>query len=104
MKKLLFAFFALALIYMTAGCVNFTGTQESIWGDGLWIIPTLTGAGAAIFGYKAWKDSHGPFYNEDGTLITDKTRVPLYKIGFFYFFIALVIATILIITNIVSER
>lgn len=104
MNKLLSILFALSLIYMTSGCVTLRGTNESVWGDGLWIVPTLTGFGAAIFGFKSWKDSHGPFYKEDGTLITDSTPVPIYKIGFFYFSISLVIATILIIFNIVNKR
>lgn len=97
----------LALIISTAfvltGCAKFEdGT--SVWADGLWIIPTLTSIGAIIFGVAAYRGSKSnsttriPGAPGQPDQIIDNTgNVPIYKFGQFWFSVALVVATIVIV-------
>ncbi len=104
MKKI---FNVLTLIISAAliltGCAKFDdGT--SVWADGLWIVPTLTAIGSLIFGISAYRSSKsnsttlvpGPPGQPD-KIIDNTGNVPIYKLGQFYFFVALAVATIVII-------
>lgn len=75
-------------------------------GGGLWIIPLLTLGGAAVFGYLGYKSSKSgsTVQNRDGSITESKENVPFYKTGFGVFSILLVIATIVILIMMYSDR
>ena len=110
MKKIkqgIFAFLAIALFALT-GCTDFADTPgKSVWSEGLWILPWITGLGAAFFGWKTYKSATSGSYeiNQVTGVRTDfDENVPFYKIGWFYFSVGLVIATVFIILNVISNR
>lgn len=82
-----------------------------LWlGGGLWIIPLLTFAGSIIFLYQSYKASKsnsttqvkagdGSYYTKDNT-----GNVPIYKIGRFYFAVALFVATVVILLAMYSDK
>ncbi len=84
MKKVfLFSLLAMFLMSLT-GCYNYHGTNESIWGDGVFLVVLLPVLGALIFfwvGYKASKSGSkiNPIYGggEGGNVPWLKTGWPI---------------------------
>lgn len=109
MKKSLLLIASMFLFLLT-GCTHYAdGT--SVWSGGLFILPLLTVIGAAIFGYQAYKAHNSGFtqqvkdFNAEGKLIGVRTvegdeKIPYYKIGQFWFSVALVVATIIIVVKV----
>lgn len=95
MFKSLSAFLICSLFLLT-GCAQFADGGGSVWQGGLGILPVLTFVGAAIFGYQAYKGS------KSGSNTGE--NVPIWKFGQFYFSIGLLIATIFIIWNVISNK
>jgi len=104
--KTIFAFL-IACTFMLVGCADFADTPgKSVWSEGMWIIPWLTGVGSVIFFYQAYRGSKsGSNIIKEGR-VTDEEggNVPIYKFGFFWFGVALAVATGLIILNVISEK
>ena len=100
--------FLIACTFLLVGCADFADTPgKSAWSEGLWILPWLTAAGAAIFGYQAYKGSKSGsrIYDAQGRVTNDDAgNMPIYTFGQFWFAVGLTIATIFIIWNVVSNR
>jgi hypothetical protein len=106
---------AFAIVFL-ASCTDFTDTPgKSVWSEGLWILPWLTGIGSAIFFYQAYKGSKSGSIvkvpdperpNVPGATIDQESdqNVPIYKFGQFYFGVVLLIVTVFIIWNTISNR
>lgn len=94
MKRLLFSVFV-TLIFLT-GCADFKDTPgKSVWSEGLWIIPVITTLGALASLYK-FGAAYLKFKDYEG-----KKKL---NYGWLYFSVALIVATIVIIWKVVSER
>lgn len=94
MKRLLFSVFV-TLIFLT-GCADFKDTPGmSVWSGQLWIIPWATGLGAVACLYK-----FGAAYLK----FKDYKGKKKLNYGWLYFAVALIVATIVIIWKVVSER
>jgi hypothetical protein len=104
MKKLYFLFAPFILFLLSCGKFHDTGT--SVWSEGLWILPWLTGLGAAFFGYKTYKaaTSGSIITHADGTTEESDENVPFYKTGWFYFAAGLLVATIAIILSVNGDK
>lgn len=106
-KQGIFAFLAFAILFLT-GCTDFHDAPGvSVWSDGLWVLPWLTGLGCAFFAYKTYKSATSGSYSIDqqtGVRTDYDENVPFYKIGWFYFAAGLFIATVFIILNVISNR
>jgi hypothetical protein len=91
---------------MLTGCAQFADGGGSVWQGGLGILPVLTFLGAAIFGYQAYKGSKsGSIKLKDGYPTGEEGgNVPIWKFGQFWFSVALLLATIFIILNVISNR
>ena len=87
-----------ALLFLT-GCTDFKDTPgKSVWSEGLWLLPWVTGLGAAACAYK-----FGSAYKKysDYKKAGNKARLGY---GWAIFAGALVIATIVIIWKVITER
>lgn len=104
MKKILNTM-SFLLTFMLTSCVNFAGTETSVWSGGLWMIPLITSIGSAIFFYFAYKSSTSGsvIQTTQGEEKSDK-NVPIYKIGTFWYGVTCLMATLLIILNVISNR
>jgi hypothetical protein len=106
-KQSIFAVMAIAMFVLT-GCTDFADTPgKSVWSEGTWILPWVTGIGSAIFGYITYKAATSGSYSIDpvtGVRTDFDENVPFYKIGQFYFSVGLFIATVFIIWNTISNR
>lgn len=104
MKKLLFAFLTV-LMFVSTGCAKFSdGT--SVWQAGLWVVPSLTIAGALIFGflgYKDWKSGTTQTL-PDGKVVTSDKRLPLYKVPYLIYSACLIVATIAIVLLVNGDK
>lgn len=94
---------------LLASCGKFSdGT--SIWQGGLWAIPTITTIGTIVFLFLAYKASQSgskiQTKDERGVAVTKYSdeNVPIYKTGYFIFFIGFLIATIAIIITVNAEK
>ena len=105
--------FLIAIFFLMTGCADFADTPgKSVWSEGLWIVPWLTGLGSAYFFYVAYKGSKSgsfvkvPDPNKPGETIDQESdeNVPIYEFGQFYFAVGFLIATIFIIWNTLSNR
>lgn len=105
MKKAIWTAFVLTLLL--TGCGQFADGGGSVWQGGLWIIPTVTGLGAAWFWYVTIRahfsgsnkiNAAGFVTNEEGG------RMPLYQIGQFWYAVGLTIATIVIIIMVNADK
>ena len=97
--------FVLASVFLMS-CGNFSdGT--SVWQSGLWIVPWLTGVGAAIFfalAYKSSKSGSNKILPNGGISKEEGGNVPLTQLGFFWFSVALAVATIVIVIMVNSDK
>lgn len=95
MKLLLFAISCLFL----ASCAKFTGTDQSVWSEGMWIIPTLTFTGCVIFAVSAYRSAKSGSRQQlpGGGYTESNENVPWYKLWQTWFAAALLFATIAII-------
>lgn len=103
MKKI-FGFIAILFL---ASCAKISGTDTSVWAEGGWILPWVTGIGSVIFAYQAYKGSKaGSNIVDPNGAVTDKEggNVPIWKFGQFWFSVALAIATIIIIISFISNK
>lgn len=103
MKILLFALVCLTL----GGCANFAGTSQSVWSDGLWILPWLTGIGAVIFLVSAIIGSKSGTEQQirgTGTVYSDENEPFWTSPRCWWFCGILALATIVIIIAVVSSR
>lgn len=75
-------------------------------GGGLVIIPLLTFAGGIIFLYQSYVASKSNSTRQDSSkgIIDNTGNVPIYKIGRFYFSVALFVATAVILLMMYSDR
>lgn len=86
---------AMSLFFLT-GCADFADTPgKSVWSEGLWILPWVTGLGAAACLYK-FGSAYAAHKNYEG-----KKKL---SYGWAYFAGALIVATIVIIWKVVGER
>lgn len=79
----------------------------SVWSGGLFIIPIITSIGSAIFFYQAYKSykSNSTITNPIGGAVTDNTgNVPIYKLGKFWFGVALALATIVVVIMVNGDK
>lgn len=82
-----------------------TKKEPGLFGAGLWIVPTITFIASIFFGVKAWISHTSGSTVQTPTGIVESTQnVPLHEIGFFWFFVVLLAATIGIILWIRSEK
>lgn len=96
MKKLTFLTL-LCAVFLT-GCADFKDTPgKSVWSEGLWLIPWLTGLGAIAFFAISY------FASKSGSTAGSKS-VPIYKIGKFWLGVALTVATIVIVVSVISGK
>lgn len=106
MKNLiLFAIIAFTL----TSCGHFPD-GGSVWQQGLWLLPIITSLGALIFLYRGWQ------VHQSGTKIQKpkgagggfeydpNNKTPLLQIGFILFGLALIVATIVIIIMVNSDK
>ena len=103
MKKVIL--FSLMAILLTS-CGHFED-GSSVWQGGLFIVPLLTFLGAVWFGYKAYKahNSGSWVIGPDGeTTNKDGGNVPYTKIGWTWFSAALLVATIVIVIMVNSDK
>lgn len=111
--KTIFAFI-IACTFMLVGCTDFADTPgKSVWSEGVWILPWLTGLGSAWFGYVTYRAAtsgsivkvpdpeRGPGATKE---VESDKNVPFWEIGQFYFSVGLFIATVFIIWNVLSNR
>lgn len=101
------AFISLLLtsLFLTS-CGHFAD-GSSVWQGGLFIVPLLTFLGAVWFGYKAYKahNSGSWIIGPDGeTTNKDGGNVPYTKIGWTWFSAALLVATIVIVIMVNSDK
>jgi len=85
MKKILY----LLPIILTS-CVNFQGTDKSVWSGGMWIIPALLFGSSIFFFYKAFKESMGgtrdyEYIDGKPVLTEDDKHIPIHKTPHFYY-------------------
>jgi hypothetical protein len=105
MKKNLKALAVLVAAFIFTSCATFTGTSTSVWSDGLWIIPWLTGIGSLVFlGFAYRSSKSGSVISGPNGEEQSDENVPIYKIGTFWYGITCLIATLLIIWNVVSNK
>jgi hypothetical protein len=101
MKSLLL--FVMCSVFLTS-CGHYPdGT--SVWAVQMWIAPLLTAIGAALSGwaaYRSWRS--GTTVYQDWKYHDEKGRIPLYKIGFFWYSVVLTVATIAIIISVNWEK
>lgn len=97
-----------ATLFLFTGCTDFADTPgKSVWSEGLWLLPWITGLGSAFFFYIAYKSSKSGSNRIDasGKITNEEAgNVPIYEIGQFWFGVGLAIATIFIIWNTISNR
>jgi len=95
-------------VNLLTSCTDFADTPgKSVWSEGTWILPLLTGLSSAFFGWKTYKASTSGSTETNqltGVTTSSDENVPFYKVGWFYFSVGLLIATIFIIWNTVSNR
>ena len=103
MKKLLY----LIPIFLSS-CVNFHGTDKSVWSGGMWVIPVVIGLGTIIFSFLAYKQSVGGTieYKKNGfvwDLVETNEKIPIYKVPYFYFAIGTIVINFMVILFTVLE-
>lgn len=93
-----------ACCFLLPSCAHFRDGQ-SVWAEGLWIIPWLTGLGSVFFFYLAYRSSKSNSEIRTWAYYKDNTgNVPIWGHGFFVFFVGLLIATIAIIVIQTGEK
>ena len=109
MKTLQFLAFAL-VVFTLASCGKFHDDGTSVWQGMLWVIPAITLIGSAIFFYKSYQSYKSGTVvqksrEEGGGFRYDKDiKTPIYKMGFFWFGIALFVATVIIIIMVNADK
>lgn len=113
--KTLYASLCGMALFLT-GCADFKDTPgKSVWSEGLWALPWLTGIASAVFFFIAYKGSKSGSYVKvpdpdrpgvPGAFIEvpDDKNVPIYEFGQFWFGVGLFIATVFIIWNVISNK
>lgn len=104
--KLIKFLFAIVALFSLQSCAKFKGTDISVFAEGGWMVPALTGAGAIIFiilmilEHKSgsWKIINGKITNQDGGVI------PFWKVPYFKYVVGLLLATIAIIVGFNIEK
>jgi hypothetical protein len=97
-------FLVAACCMLLGSCGHYPG-GVSVWSMQMWMAPTLTAIGAALSGwaaYRSWKS--GTTVYSDWKYHDEKGRIPLYKIGFFWYSVVLTVATIVIIIAVNWEK
>lgn len=74
--------------------------------EGLWIIPLVTLLGALIFFIQSYRSSksNSMIHNPHGPTIDNTGNVPMYKMGRFWFGVALTVATGVILLLMRADR
>lgn len=99
-------FFLMACICLT-GCVDFKDTPgKSVWSEGMWIIPWLTGLGSLTFFIISFIASRSGWTKQDKEkgITSGNEKIPIYKVGKFWFGVILAVATVVIIIAQISAR
>ena len=94
MKSIIFLL--IASVTMLTGCGKFHGTNQSIWSEGMWIIPWGLGLAAAFSLYRAWVASKQPSERQlpGGGYKYYREGIPFWKTTPFKFFIGFILALI----------
>jgi uncharacterized membrane protein len=80
-------------------------TLLSVFGGGLFLIPLMILAGAAIFGYQAHKAHNSNSWKRDRSGYHDNQgNVPYTEIGQFWFAVVLVASAIVVICLMVADK
>lgn len=97
---------SIAMILFLTGCGQFADGGGSVWQGGLWVIPTLTLAGAAWFGYRTYVIHYGGSNIIEAGAVTDKEggNIPIYQLGQFWYSVTLFVATLIIIFMVNSDK
>lgn len=100
------SFIYLLLSILLFSCGKFSDGGGSVWQQGLWVVPWLTGLGGTWFMYLAYKasKSNSTTQTKDGRIIDNTGNVPIYKLGKFYFACALYLATIIIVIMVNADK
>ena len=104
MKKVIL--FALVSIFLMS-CGHFS-TGESVWSEGLWIIPIglfLASGWSFYRAYKSHKSGSNPV-DASGKILTDQDAgiIPIYKIPSFWYGVALLAFAIIAIIMVNSDK
>jgi uncharacterized membrane protein len=86
----------LIVVFCITGFASFHGTNESIWAGGLWIIPTLTQAGALWFlviAFEASKSGSQRYDKPTHRTVYDNVNVSIFKVAQFIYFVCLTFLT-----------
>jgi len=108
MKKFIRDIIVIFIPVMLGGCVNFHGTDKSVWSGGMWVIPVVIGLGTIIFSFLAYKQSIGGTieYKKNGfawDLVETNEKIPIYKVPYFYFAIGTIVINFMVILFTVLE-
>ena len=94
--------FLLAAIIFTS-CATFADDPtKSVWSEGLWILPWLTGLGSAFFFYQSYRAVKSGSIK--GWKQNADEKFKFYKSGKFWFGIILLAATIVIVLAVIGDR
>lgn len=95
MKNVTF-FIVFMCVAVLMSCGHFHGTNVSVWAGGFWLVPWLSGAGAAIFWWLAYRShrSKSEQQQRDGSWKEFDSNVSIWSIGFTYFAVALTVTCI----------
>lgn len=83
------------LLSVLTGCGKFHGTNQSVWSEGMWVVPVLLFGAAGVFGLFAFKaiTSGSEQQGQRGTIYSDK-KVSVWKVPQFWFAVAFTMAAI----------
>lgn len=105
MKKFLFALLSVLTLGLLTGCGKFSdGT--SVWQGGLWLVAALPAAGALIFGFLGFKDWKSGTQQTlpNGQIVYSDKKLPFYKVPYFIYSAALIVATIAIVLLVNADK
>lgn len=74
------------------GCSKFAGTDQSVWAEGLWLIPWILIAGIGVCAYQVWKGKKA------------QPNVDLTTMGFFWWGLVLFVALLVVIISVNVNR
>lgn len=99
MKKITVFLFLLISLMAFTGCANFHDGGGSVWQGGMWVIPALLFALAAIFMFIAIKSwNSGTMVDQTyGQPKWEKNKTPLLQIPQFWFSVVFIVAAIVVI-------
>jgi len=95
--------FIICSLFLTS-CAKYAD-GSSVWSKGLWLVALLPFLGSLWFFYTAYVASKSNSTQQSGVVTSDNTgNVPMYKTGRFLFGVVLLVATIVIIWVVNSNK